>query len=242
MGNQTSKVIEKSRERKERRKTRRRSTITLGGRSHSSLVMKGGTMSGNYDWIDEKQESQPKSRRQSITEFFVGRKKSLVQEDFKEFDRLQRQHYLLKSARKANTCHQLKDPEVILDVGTGNGIWALEMAAEYCQAKVIGLDIRPPTEQQGKPKNLTYKEADIMQTWPIESNSVDFVFQRNMGQVILKDQWPHVLSEMYRVLKPGGVIELVEADLWHHNPGPVQKAFDEFSQTQCNETQLALRN
>lgn len=62
-----------------------------------------------------------------------------------------------------------------------------------------------------------------------------------MGQVILKDQWPHVLSEMYRVLKPGGVIELVEADLWHHNPGPVQKAFDEFSQTQCNEVGLDFR-
>lgn len=67
------------------------------------------------------------------------------------------------------------------------------------------------------------------------------VFQRNMGQVILKDQWTHVLSEMYRVLKPGGVIELVEADLWHHNPGPVQKAFDEFSQTQCNELGLDFR-
>jgi hypothetical protein len=103
MGNQASKVIEKSKERKERRSTksnRRRSTITLGGRSHSSLVMAANTnLQANYDWIDEKQDPPlihtpppaTKSRRQSITEFFSGRKKSLVQDDFREYDRLQRQ-------------------------------------------------------------------------------------------------------------------------------------------------------
>jgi hypothetical protein len=59
-----------------------------------------------------------------------------------------------------------------------------------------------------------------------------------MGQSIQKDQWSHVLSEMLRVLKPGGTIELVEADLIHHNPGPVQRAFDEFYQNQCAENGL----
>lgn len=43
---------------------------------------------------------------------------------------------------------------------------------------------------------------------------------------------------MYRVLKPGGTIELVEVDLCHHNPGPVQKAFDEFYSSQCEENGL----
>lgn len=59
-----------------------------------------------------------------------------------------------------------------------------------------------------------------------------------MGNSIQKDQWSHVLSEMLRVLKPGGSIELVEPDLWHHNPGPVQRAFDEFYQNQCTESGL----
>ncbi|KAG2232050.1 hypothetical protein INT48_009398 [Thamnidium elegans] len=248
MGNQASKVIEKTKERKERRSknNRRRSTITLGGRSHSSLVMAATkSMQANYDWIDEKQDpsliSTPpvtKSRRQSITEFFSGRKKSLVQDDFKEYDRLQRQHYLLKSARKSNIWGVIEDGMTIVDVGTGNGIWALEMASEQLNCKVIGLDLRPPAEQQGKPKNLNYHEADITETWPLESESVDYIFQRNMGQSIQKDQWPHVLNEMLRVLKPGGTIELVEADLWHHNPGPVQRAFDEFYQQQCTELGL----
>lgn len=67
------------------------------------------------------------------------------------------------------------------------------------------------------------------------------IFQRHMGNIILKNQWQHVLSEMYRVLKPEGTIELVEADLWHHNPGPVQTAFDEFHQTQCDELGLDFK-
>lgn len=56
-----------------------------------------------------------------------------------------------------------------------------------------------------------------------------------MGHIIRKDKWPHVLEEILRVLKPGGYVELVEADLWHHNPGPVQQAFDAFMQEQCSE-------
>jgi hypothetical protein len=47
------------------------------------------------------------------------------------------------------------------------------MASEQLNCKVIGLDLRPPTEQQGKPKNLNYHEADITEIWPLESNSVD---------------------------------------------------------------------
>ncbi|KAI7889810.1 S-adenosyl-L-methionine-dependent methyltransferase [Mucor mucedo] len=126
----------------------------------------------------------------------------------------------------------------IVDVGTGNGIWALEMASEQTHCKIIGLDLRPPAEQQGKPKNLNYLEADITETWPLESGSVDYIFQRAMGGSIQKSQWSHVLGEMLRVLKPGGTIELLEADLWHHNPGPVQRAFDEFYQNQCTESGL----
>lgn len=250
MGNQASKVIEKSKERKERRSTRnnrRRSTITIGERSHSSLVMAANkNLKANYDWIDEKQDPSlihtpppvTKTRRQSITEFFSSRKKSLAQDDFREIDRLQRQHYLLKSARKSNAWGPIEESTTIVDVGTGNGIWALEMAAEKPTWKVIGLDVRPPSEQQSKPENLNFYEADITEIWPLESGSVDYIFQRSMGQSLQKGQWDHVLKEMLRVLKPGGVIELVEADLWHHNPGPVQKAIDEFYQVQCTENGL----
>ncbi|KAI9497280.1 S-adenosyl-L-methionine-dependent methyltransferase [Zychaea mexicana] len=144
-------------------------------------------------------------------------------------------HYLLKSARKTNTWAPIQEPTTIVDVGTANGIWALEMAAEHVNAQVIGLDLKPPTTHQVGPKNLSYIEADINDSLPLEDASVDFIFQRAMGNVIRKDKWSHVLQEMHRVLKPGGYIELIEPDMWHHNPGPVQNAFDAFIQEQCTE-------
>ena len=46
----------------------------------------------------------------------------------------------------------LQDPQRILDVGTGTGKWAIEMADSYPNCKVIGTDLRyiahlPPSPQ-----------------------------------------------------------------------------------------------
>lgn len=61
---------------------------------------------------------------------------------------------------------------------------------------------------------------------------------RNMAQDIQKQQWPALLQEMLRVLKPGGYIELLDIEPQFHNPGPVQQAFDGFQQGQWTEQGL----
>lgn len=64
------------------------------------------------------------------------------------------------------------------------------------------------------------------------------LFQRNMVTCLQKDHWIHVFSEMFRVLKPGGSLELIEQDLLHHNPGPVLQALHAFYKEQFDQTKI----
>lgn len=66
------------------------------------------------------------------------------------------------------------------------------------------------------------------------------VFQRNMCICIQQDQWIHVLKEMFRVIKRGGCVELIEPELLHHQPGPVLQAFHAFYKEQCTQANIDL--
>ncbi|KAI9250312.1 S-adenosyl-L-methionine-dependent methyltransferase [Sporodiniella umbellata] len=199
-------------------------------------------VSNNKKKQEKVEPPTPSSRRSSITEFFTKRKQSIAsimrkEQDMKEQDRQQREHYLLKLARKGNTWTSLDSPRVIVEVGIGNGIWALEMATQYPQSQLIGLDKKLPDMSLS---NQTFHCVNVLKTWPIEDNTADFIFQRNMISCIQQDQWIHLLKEMLRVIRPGGCIELLEPELLHHRPGPVLQAFHVFYKEQCTEANLDI--
>lgn len=76
----------------------------------------------------------------------------------------------------------LEDPRKILDIGTGIGHWAIDMAEMYPKAEVIGIDIAK-IQPTGVPVNVFFNidnaEADGGWTWP--DNEFDFVHLRSMG-------------------------------------------------------------
>lgn len=57
--------------------------------------------------------------------------------DERELDRLDMQHHMLKLVMQGQLYHvPLKDPKEILDIGTGSGIWPIEMGMiTYSQQK-----------------------------------------------------------------------------------------------------------
>ncbi|KAF9870184.1 TAM domain methyltransferase [Colletotrichum karsti] len=99
----------------------------------------------------------------------------------------------------------LENPQKILDVGTGTGIWAMDMGDEYPEAEITGIDLSP-IQPGYVPPNVHFIVDDAEADWIYTEGSFDYIHVRNMS-VAVKD-WPKLLSQAYKALKPGGWIEL----------------------------------
>lgn len=163
----------------------------------------------------------------------------------KEKDRQQRLHYLLKRIWQGIYRADLKSPSVIVNWCCGIGLWDMEMAALFPNAKVIGVDYKEATLSNllhGIP-NLEFRFAVIHDTYTgLESfrdNSVDFVILRDtwlMNAPVWK--WDNLLKAVYRILKPGGWIEIEEHSLGIESNGPFSKKLYKWFDVFFNEIQV----
>lgn len=153
--------------------------------------------------------------------------------DLEEMNRLDFQHYLLRQVFKGNYAAPIGNPTSILDVGTGTGRWAREMAATFPQANVVGLDVNePPTDEAAnsgrgpelRPPNYTFVAGNILEGLPFADASFDFVHMRLLVLAMPHDRWPFVVSELARVTRPAGWIESVEATTLEQG-GPAMDLF-----------------
>jgi len=98
-----------------------------------------------------------------------------------------------------------ENPQRILDLGTGTGIWAIEAADKYQCAEVIGVDLAP-TQPLWVPANCKFELDDVEEDWLWPPNSFDFIHARDF-LLSIRD-WPRLVSQCYEHIKPGGYIEL----------------------------------
>jgi ubiquinone/menaquinone biosynthesis C-methylase UbiE len=110
--------------------------------------------------------------------------------------------------------------KTILDLGCGPGGWELEVAREHPDIKVIGIDISQAMIQFAQAQaisrgygNASFTVMDVKQPLAFEDASFDLVNERTLFGVMAPGEWPQLLAECKRVLRPGGIIRLTELEL-----------------------------
>ena len=137
--------------------------------------------------------------------------KYVIPNDEAEQDRLDMMHhvYLMLHGGELHLSPIKEDVQSILDLGTGTGIWAIDMAEKYPAAEVIGVDLSP-IQPSWLPNNCRFQVDDVEDTWNW-NRDFDFIHSRAMA-VAIKD-WPKYISNIYAALAPGGTAELFESGI-----------------------------
>ncbi|KAJ9203726.1 hypothetical protein DTO164E3_27 [Paecilomyces variotii] len=132
----------------------------------------------------------------------------ILPNDEKEQDRLDVLHHVFRLCLHGDLAWtRLDNPQKILDVGTGTGIWAIQVADEFPSAEVIGVDLSP-IQPSWTPPNLRFIVDDVSEDWAFPEESFDFIHVRGLAGSLT--DWPKFLKRCYKHLKPGGKIELSE--------------------------------
>lgn len=84
-----------------------------------------------------------------------------------------------------------------------------------------GVDDCPLFPKHIKPGNSHFKLHNVNQGLPFPDNEFDYVYMRSMIYYFSPEELSQILSEISRVMKPGGYFEIVDTNYTIRHAGPL---------------------
>ena len=133
-----------------------------------------------------------------------------------EHQRLELQSKAIKQLTKGRLIHSPIDTvKKILEIGCGTGTTTTQLAQDFPEATVIGVDRAAVPSVHVKPANVTYitgKFEDLVQSDhpALGKGTFDLIYSRFVSQGV--GQWSKHIDLCHDLLTPGGFLELHETD------------------------------
>jgi ubiquinone/menaquinone biosynthesis C-methylase UbiE len=170
-----------------------------------------------------KSSEAPKNERPST--YFVQDRRNR-----EEFRRVTIQDQML-TASMGGVLPEQDDPMVfhrVLDVGCATGGWAIGAAKTYPTMSLVGIDIsekmidyaRARANAEQVADRVSFRLMDALRVLEFADASFDLVNMRLAVSFVRAWDWPRLLSEFQRVMRPGGIVRLTEAEVAENDSSP----------------------
>ena len=136
------------------------------------------------------------------------------------FDRIDR--------KKAFEAISLAEQATLLDLGSGAGKYSLAIAEEFRNTITVssvdlwqeGINLLQGEAERLGLENIHTKVADIRQPLPYGDAMFDSTLMATVLHDLTEPERPAVIQEIYRVLKPGGTLAIIEFKKIDAGAGP----------------------
>ncbi|EJU02840.1 S-adenosyl-L-methionine-dependent methyltransferase [Dacryopinax primogenitus] len=137
--------------------------------------------------------------------------------DDEEINRLETQHNIFRILNDGNYLGPVREVlegpgKAVLDLGTGTGVWAVEVASEFPAAQVVGVDLSPIQYLRPLPENCRFEVDDVNLGMAHFHNQFDVVHARHICSGIR--DYARFAYDIANVLRPGGLALFFEAEYY----------------------------
>lgn len=114
----------------------------------------------------------------------------------------------------------LSGVETVMDLICGPGSWCLDFSKRYPEKQVYGVDIHTDiiamareNAAQAQSHHIEFMVVERHRPLPFPDATFDLIHLQNGASLFTLTQWPTVMAELYRLLKPGGWLNLVDFEM-----------------------------